>query len=302
MSQKKNNNTNNYSTNVRVNILKRYFTFISMYLSWYIFRPALKRFIRKQFFAPRSYQISETEKQYLEQGERFEIIVHDQKVQCWKWGKGPSIIFAHGWNGRGVQFCQFFNEVIKNGYSVIAFDGPAHGESEGKTSSYFQMTDTVRALIIYLQPENVFGLVGHSFGASAIINTLSKEHYQIPAVLIAPALKLKELLDRTFYTVGLPKSILKSLITDYEEKFSYNLKKDNPINLLKTFSLKALIVHDSEDLVTPFTESEEIADLYDSIELFRTDGLGHKRVLTKKSVINKTIDYLNIHRPVNTFK
>jgi len=302
MSQKKTNNGIRYSTDVRVNILKKYFTFISILISWYVIRPALKRFIKNQFFAPRSYTISDIEEKYLEKGEPFEIMVHDQKVQYWKWGKGQSIIFAHGWNGRGIQFLSFFNEIIKSGYSVITFDGPGHGQSGGKTSSYFQMTDALRAIVKHIKPENIQGLVGHSFGAAAIINTLSKEKCQIPAVLIAPALKIKELLDSTFLNAGMPKSILYGMIADYEKMYNYNLEKDNPVNLLSTFNLQALIVNDSEDLVTPLSVSSEIADQYDSIELFRTDGLGHKRVLTDKSVLNKTINYFNNHRHVNSLK
>ncbi len=298
MSLKK-NKVENYSTNVRVSDLKRILTFISLYLLWFIRRKSLRRFLLKQFFRPKSYKISHTEKQYLHKGSRFEIIVNNQKVVCWKWGAGPVVIFAHGWNGRGIQFYSFFNKIINNGCSVVTFDGPGHGESEGKTSSYFQMTDTVRALINFCLPEKIFGIVGHSFGASATINALSKENQQIPVVLIAPAIKLRELLEKTFWTHGIPLRISNSMIADYEKKYGYNFENDNPFNLLNTYNLDALILHDSEDSVTPYSESRTAANLYNSINLFMTDGLGHVRILRDDLVIDKAIKYLNSFIPEN---
>lgn len=289
----KNKKVDNYSTNVRVSLLKRIITFISLYILWHICRNSLTKYLLKQFFRAKSYPISEKEKQVLQRGQRLEIKVNNQTVVYWKWGSGPVVIFAHGWNGRGIQFYRFFEKFINNGFSVIAFDGPGHGESEGKTSSYFQMTDTVRALIKHCKPDPIAGIVGHSFGASATINALSKEKLDVPVVLIAPAIKLKELLQKIIKTHGVPTLIFKSLVSDYEKKFGYNFEKDNPFNLLKTFKLNALILHDSEDPVTSSALSREIANLYDSINLITTDDLGHNRILKDDLVIEKSFNYLS---------
>jgi pimeloyl-ACP methyl ester carboxylesterase len=265
---------------------------MSLFLLWYIRRATLRKFLLKQFFGPKSYPLSEKEKQYLQDGQRFEIKVNDQTVVYWKWGDGPAVIFAHGWNGRGAQFYRFFDSFINQGFSVIAFDGPGHGESEGKTSSYFQMTDTVRALIIHLKPEKIAGIVGHSFGASAAINALSKEKLNMPVVLIAPAIKLKEILQKTIKTHGVPLLIFKSLVAEYEHKYGYNFENDNPFNLLKTFKLKAFIVHDSDDPVTSAAISRQAANQYESISMITTDGLGHVRNLKDDLVIKKSLDYI----------
>jgi predicted alpha/beta-fold hydrolase len=295
MSPRK-NKVDNYSSEIHVSDFKKLINFSSLFILWFIRRQPLRRFLLKQFFTPKSYKLSDSEKHYLNSGQRFEISVNEQKVICWKWGNGPVVIFSHGWNGRGIQFQQFFDKFVNNGFSVVTFDGPGHGESEGKTSSYFQMTDTVRALIKHFSPENIHGIVGHSFGASATINAISKEKLQLPAVLIAPAIKLKEMLQKTIQIHGVPSIIFKSLITDYEKKYGYHFHNDNPHNLLKTFKPNALILHDSEDQVTPFSISQETANLYESIQLIKTEGLGHIRILKDHQVIDKTMDYLNSYK------
>jgi len=292
MSKRK-NKVDNYSRYFRIGFVKRTITFLSLYSLWFIRRKSTRAFLFKQFFAPKSYKISESEKQYLKDGRRFEIIVNEQKVVYWKWGAGPIVIFSHGWNGRGIQFNHFFDKLVKNDFTVVAFDGPGHGESEGKTCSYFQMTDTIRAFVKHFSLENIQGIVGHSFGASAIINALSKEKLQLPVVLIAPAIKLKEMLEKTIQMHGVPNIIFKSLIAEYEKKYGYHFINDNPHNLLKSLKLNALILHDFGDQTTPFSISQETATLYEYIDLIKTEGLGHIRILKDDAVIDKTIAYLN---------
>ncbi|MBU4331194.1 MAG: alpha/beta hydrolase [Acidobacteria bacterium] len=213
-------------------------------------------------------------------------------IRCWRWGTGPAVLFVHGWNGRGIQFFQFFQPVLETGLSVIAFDGPGHGESEGQTSSYFQMSEALRALIHDERIGEIRGFVGHSFGAGAIINTIHKEQLNIPSVWIAPALKLKELLELAFSFHGIPLHIFRKLIAEYEEKYPYNLKKDNPIQLLSRRDMKALIIHDRNDRVIPLTDSQMAADRNDGIRLESTKGLGHRRILKDPDMIQQTICYL----------
>ena len=99
--------------------------------------------------------------------------------------------------------------------------------------------------------------------------------------MIAPALEIKGMLYTVFSTHGVPKKIFQTFINEYEERFGYNLVTDNPINLLAEYQLKALIIHDRQDKVTSFRDSEQAAKKYRAIELLDTNGLGHKKVMTK---------------------
>ena len=89
--------TKNNSTNVRL-ILKRSMTYMSVSFLSIVTPQLIRRFIKRQFFAPHSYAQFEEEKQYQKTGDRFKLTVDEQKLQCWKRGSGPVIIFVHGWN------------------------------------------------------------------------------------------------------------------------------------------------------------------------------------------------------------
>jgi pimeloyl-ACP methyl ester carboxylesterase len=250
-----------------------------------------KGIIKRLFFSPSTYKSSPIEKDYLDTGRRFEISIHGRVVNCWKWGSGPSILLAHGWNGRGIQLHHFIEPLIQRGYSALTYDAPGHGESQGRTSSYFEFTDTIRTLLNNPNGHEIRGVIAHSLGGSAVVNSIEKENLPLEAVLIAPALRLKEVLYGFFDYVGLPRDIYEILIKEYEDQFGYNMHRDNPVNLLREINSKILIVHDKNDPTIPYADSKEISGRFPNIELHTTERLGHKKVLADSSVVNRALDY-----------
>src|SRR5262245_31035534 len=88
---------------------------------------------------------------------------HD--VRVWIWGEGPSVLLVHGWGGRGAQLAAFVPPLVAAGHTVVAFDGPAHGDSSGRRATLLDFRDAVHAVASAASP--VAGLVAHSLGATA---------------------------------------------------------------------------------------------------------------------------------------
>ena len=279
-------------TNVRLCKLRQKVTHTFFNLLWNHTASLSKGIIKRMLFTPTTYKITPVERQYLDNGERFEISINDKAVKCWKWGSGPSILLVHGWNGRGIQLHRFIEPLIQRGYSVITYDAPGHGESEGRTSSYFEFTDTIRTLLNSRDGYDIRGVIAHSLGGSALVNSIEKESHPLEVVLIAPALRLKEVLYGFFDYVGVPRTIYETLIKEYEDQFGYNMQRDNPINLMRKINSKILIVHDKSDPTIPYDDSREISERFPNIQLHTTARLGHKKVLADSSVVNRALDYL----------
>ncbi len=163
------------STNVRYIQVKQRATHVLLTALWHLAPNAAKKIILKEFFRPTSHALTPLERQFLENATSFHIHIHDKDIRCWKWGQGPGILFVHGWNGRGVNFAHFFKPLVNAGYSVITYDAPAHGQSEGQVTNYFELTDTVRSFLDPSHDFNIQGIIAHSIGASAAINCISKE-------------------------------------------------------------------------------------------------------------------------------
>ncbi len=285
-----------HSTNVRVNEAWRKVVHTSLNLLWN-YTPRLSRtIIKRVFFTPSTYKVTAAEKHYLDNGRSFEISVHHKAVKCWQWGSGPSILLAHGWNGRGIQLHHFIEPLIRRGYSVITYDAPGHGESQGKTSSYFEFTDTIRTLLTSSNGHEIRGAIAYSLGAAATVNSIAKENQPLQVVLIAPALRLAEVLYSYFDHIGVPKPIYQNLITEYENQFGYSMQRDNPSHLLREIESRIIIVHDKNDPTIPYLDSKELADEFRNIELLTTERLGHKRILADSTVVHRIIDYFGKHQ------
>jgi len=279
--------------NVRTVRFRRFALNTSLTVLWRMSRALTKRILENLFFSPRAYRPTSSQNLRLEAGRRFQVHVNGKAIQCWQLGHGPGILFVHGWNGRGIQFYPFFDLLTTAGYSAVIFDAPAHGESQGRTTSGFEIAETVRALLNRDNGLDIQGIIAHSLGASAVIMALSRQDHCPDAVLIAPALKLKEILYGSFDHHGIPKVVYRSIISEMEDALGYNLDTDNPHLLVKGIKSELLIVHDRQDRTIPYEDSEEVSKKCSNVILHTTDGLGHKRILADQSVLDLVVGYID---------
>ena len=280
------------STNVRSRSILQNMFYHVLSISWWVWPSMIEKMVLRLFFAPVSYKLNPDEKALLDKGKSFSIDVNNRIIQCWQWGEGPVVILAHGWNGRGIQFQPLIDSLLKANYSVITFDAPGHGDSEGNYSNYFEFSDALRALWQAIDNTNVQAIIGHSLGAGALLNFMSKETYYRKAVLIAPALRLRELLFQTFEDHHIPKRVYLNLVQNLEVVHGYSIFNDNPAQLIKQIKTDVLVFHDENDRAVPFEHTKSAADKIPLINLGKTFGLGHRRILSDNSVIVETIRYI----------
>jgi len=278
------------STNVRVKNIRQTLFHLFFESLWRCTPGFTKQIVKRLFFAPARYAVGPAETDLLKRSRAFEIYVNNARIKCWKWGRGPAVLLSHGWNGRGIQFHRFIQPLTEAGYAVLAFDGPGHGESDGKTSSYFEYSDVIRYFFRSAGEYQIKGVIAHSFGAAAVINAMVKESFAVPAVLIAPALKLNEILGKMFYSYGVPETVFRDLIKEYEERFAYNLQADDPIKLLKKVKSRIVIVHDKRDETIAFNDSLEASRISSLVSLHPTQGLGHKRILYDPQTVGYIVE------------
>jgi len=270
-------------------------TYLSSFLKilWKISPKVASYIVKRLFFRPKQYKLNNEQRQWIQKADNeFYFTVRGRKLKGWKWGKGPSVLLVHGWDSAGIQLYKFINPILSHGYSVITFDGPAHGVSQGKDTSYFEFSDVVREIIKLEICGEIAGIIGHSMGASALINAMSKEVINSKVVLIAPALPLKEMLFNTFQSYGVPGWMFNKIIEKYEKRFNYSIENDNPINLILKLENPFLIIHDKNDIATPHTATEFAKKINPNITLSITEGLGHVKILFNDDIIEQSISYI----------
>lgn len=281
-------NAQNGSTNVRFIGFKQ--ALLRLAQHW---APVMtQRLMIRLFSTPRAYKIDASEAAHLARGRAFDVPVNGHRIKAWKWGRGPGVLMMHGWNGRGIQFQAFIEPLAAAGYTAIAVDGPAHGESEGRHTNFFDFSDTARTFLAPDTGLDIRAVIGHSFGAAALINALEKDRHILPAFLVSPVLRLRELLFKAARQFGVPDAITANMIAAYEARYGYNLEQDNPVRLLQRIEAPILIAHDADDRTIFIHDAEQVSRQYDTIELLATRGLGHRRILSDPAVIEAGLNHI----------
>jgi len=281
------------STNVRISDPFFRFMYAILRIGQWVYPRGTANFVRRKFFTPITKPAGKSQMHWIHRATQYNVQSRGKRVSTWKIGDGPTILFVHGWNGRGVQFHHFFQPALDAGYALVFFDAPAHGISEGEMTNYLEVTASLDAIFNHEIGKDIAGVVAHSMGASVIINHLSRYQQNIPLVLIAPALRLMELLFASFEIHGVPKKTYLKLVHEVEDTFQIPLETQNPIDLIYKIKNKILIIHDKDDRITPIGPSQNVTSDLANIELIRTEGYGHTQLLRKDLVISQAIQFIH---------
>lgn len=252
---------------------------------------AYKFFIRI-FFTPLQYPLPEKERELAARAKPFSFQVEGKNIQAYSWGAGPLVVFVHGWAGRGTQFRKIIEAFIRQGYRVVAFDGPAHGKSEGKSTNLVDFDLTLRQLFTLLdqQPELV---ITHSFGGAATLFSIMNGLQVKRLINIASPTIADEIINTYLRTInGTWKSgnyfkqyIQSTYGKPFEEFSSMHFIRHLP------YPLPLLLIYDEDDRDVIIKHAEELIKVYPSAQLVRTKGLGHTRILKDEGVIETCLAF-----------
>jgi len=250
----------------------------------------------KLFSTPRIRAQHRKSDSLIEKAKVFDFMYAGRLLKAYEWGSGDKIVLLiHGWESRGTALRSFVPDLIKQGFKVVAIDGPAHGNSYGKQTNLLHFGGAIRAIIN--QVGNVHSIIAHSFGGASTVFTLSNLAPEIQIdrlVLIAVPSALKRVIDHYVNFVRLPQSVHKELNKIFENIIGRPLhevdvsKANDSVQVNKT-----LLVHDREDKVVPFTASESIAENWDNISFLITEGYGHYNLIKNPVVVDRVVCFIS---------
>jgi pimeloyl-ACP methyl ester carboxylesterase len=247
------------------------------------------------FLTPQKHRIPSWEKPYLGTAVCRKIQVAGKSVATYAWGEGnKKILLCHSWGGRGTQLANFINPLVSKGYTVIAFDAPAHGQSAGKQTDMMEYSASINEVIKLMGPFH--GIIGHSFGAG---NTLfSKRHYGFEVkkiALIGCFAHGSWVTDRFGELLNIPPKTIARMRRILEEKYDDRLQWNqlDLVEIAKSETAPILIAHDRDDKEIPYANALKFAEsCSNKLEMISTDGLGHRRILRDPEVISRICEFI----------
>lgn len=207
------------------------------------------------------------------------------ELVSYEWGSGAqTVLLVHGWRGRASQFAPLVRELRSEGFRVIAFDAPAHGDSPGRRAD---IRDWIAAIEALQQRHGRFSaIVGHSLGGLAAMTAVAEGTSAGGVVAIASVGDAAVTTNVFAGALRLGDRAAAELATAFIHRVAPGL---DPVEVWRRFDRVAhpipapvplLLVHDAADREVPVSESERLRAAHDErARAVVVTGSGHSRVL-----------------------
>jgi pimeloyl-ACP methyl ester carboxylesterase len=215
-----------------------------------------------------------------------------RRIATWSWGSRshPAVLLVHGWGGSAAHMRALVRPLLAGGLRVVAFDQPAHGWSEGSLTGLPDLADVL--IEVAWDHGGVRAVVAHSFGGPAAALALARGLPAERAVLVAAPSDLVGYSRRFARWHWIPESVRSAMQAAIEERFGVRWAELEIDRLAPRLAARALLVHDREDQVVPWTQGRAFAEHWPGARFLLTAGLGHGRILQDEGVVRAVADFV----------
>jgi pimeloyl-ACP methyl ester carboxylesterase len=209
---------------------------------------------------------------------------------AWRWGEGPSVLLVHGFEGNRAQFGAIIEAMLARGFSAVALDVPAHGESAGDELTAVKFIAAIERALVELGP--VHAVVGHSMGGAMSLFSIAHKGGASRIALVSAPSSLKRELQRFAGAVGLSKRGAAAFIASVENHVGRPAADFDVRHVAGKVNLPLLLIHDQTDRQVPVAEAARVAHALPGAQFMVTRGLGHNRLLADPAVVMAIVDFV----------
>jgi pimeloyl-ACP methyl ester carboxylesterase len=185
----------------------------------------------------------------------------------------------------------FAESLVKAGYRAVAFDAPGHGRTRGNHTTIFRIIEAMQAVVEEVGP--LRGILAHSFGGMAVARALRTRLMAVRVVCVSPSAQMRFLVDSFSSTLHLPPRTRKVFEQLLEKDFGADIWTELSADMnAAELSAPALIIHDEDDKEVPSQQGECLAKAWPGARFILTRGLGHRRILYNREIIQTAVNFI----------
>ncbi len=222
--------------------------------------------------------------------------LNNKKMHGYRWNhpQPKKALILHGFGSAAHKFEDYALLLIDKGFEVLAFDAPAHGDSEGDTTNAIEYSEMIKEVMERFGPIENF--IAHSFGGISLSLALEQVTHDAntKVVFIAPATETTSAVDGAFKMLKLNNETVRNEF----EKIILNLTGKNVAwfsmrRAMDNIKASILWVHDEEDDITPWADALKVKeDNHPNIKFVCTKGLGHRKIYHDNNIKKQVIDFM----------
>jgi pimeloyl-ACP methyl ester carboxylesterase len=224
-------------------------------------------------------------------GEQFvdeNIAYADGHLAIRRWGNGRTVLLVHGWSGSQSDMHGFVPALTGSGFAAITVDLPAHGDSTGDTASLDQLADAI--VHVALEIGTIHAVLAHSGGCAATMVAISRGLVADRFVFVASPQSYRGAVREFASSNGLNEDEIETVIDSLVKS---GVRVDIlASDLLPQFDMPGLVIHASDDDIIPIETGKQIAASWKNCRFIEVHGLGHRKILRDRQVINIVIDFI----------
>jgi len=218
-----------------------------------------------------------------------------QTLNGYMWGQGTKqILLAHGWQSHAMDFKHLIPTLVAQGYQVIGFDMPAHGDSEGKIAHPPAFSDVWAAVLQKLGAP--YAIIGHSMGANAMTHVLSSR-WEGPSVerfvALAPPTDPPSFFYYFCQKLKLGDDRANKLIAMTKELTGFAPQEFVMFDRFPTLKAqKVMVAYDHDDKTVPRGEMLKLKTAWQGAHFVETKGLKHNGLLKDEALRTQILHFL----------
>lgn len=246
-----------------------------------------------RFLTPRKRPLSAKAQSVLEKAYPVTVPHGSRELAAYVWDAyGPTVLLVHGWEANASAMRGFVRPLLSQGFRVVAFDAPAHGNSTGKQTNFIDYGGAIQTVMQQMGPVDF--IVAHSFGAAATLSVLSRmpEHGVKKVVSLGAPSKLEDMLSVWTGFLGLSPAVEASMARRIVDRVGVPLASLSVETAVANLTIPGLIIHDQQDQMVAFSNAEAIHRRWRGSDLLPTEGLDHRGTLYNKDVLRTVAAFL----------
>lgn len=156
------------------------------------------------------------------------------KVAVYKYGQGKCVWLVHDWSSSAHSSLPLIKELASQGFSVVTFDLPAHGNSDGDSATMARLITSFEQVSKELfQPDSI---IATGLGASVVVNSNWFTKFTGKALLVNPELDPYKKLQQVAAEKGVSQAILTQLLRGIVKREGFDVRTLNTKECITAFN------------------------------------------------------------------
>jgi pimeloyl-ACP methyl ester carboxylesterase len=225
-------------------------------------------------------------------GCRADVVVRNgNSYKYYRLGDGPTVVLVHGLHSNLGTMVPIAEDLVSQGFGVVLFDAPAHGEAIGTTTDPIEVRDVIRKIGQRLG--EIHAIIWHSLGGAWALYAWNDDFHAKTLVSISSPATYRFIVDSFVQMLRLRKELAEGVVKELEGNFGKAVWHEmSPAEVVKTIGVPGLIIHGKNDESVPPAHAEEIHSNWRNSRVEIVEGAGHLDVLRSLEVRGLVTRYL----------